>query len=126
MKMEPVKILWRSKHPPTKKHRALLEEIYPGREFDIVHDSSWIAHADHVVQQFRSGKYDDLFVNASWSVLNIIVKSDVRPLIAIYEESLQSESDFYDGRSYKQIIELRRFNQMIVDHSKPQPYELRN
>jgi len=123
--MEPVKILWRSKHPPTKRHRDLIQEIYPGRDLDIVEDPAWIAHADHVVQQFKSGNYDDIFMNVSWTVLELIANAGVFPLIAITEECSKEDADFFDGRAHKRVISIRRFKRLIIDEVEAKPFETR-
>jgi len=123
--MKPVKILWRSKHPPTKRHRELIQEIYPGRDLDIVEDSAWIAHADHVVQQFKSGNYDDIFINTSWTVLDVIANTGVSPLIAITEECSKEDADFFDGRAHKRVINIRRFKRLIIDEVEAKPFETR-
>tara|TARA_B100000508_G_scaffold60333_1_gene47282 strand:+ start:322730 stop:323104 length:375 start_codon:yes stop_codon:yes gene_type:complete len=124
--MDTVRILWRSKHPPTNKHKQLLEELYAGKKVILSPDANWIKHAHHVAEEFKTGEYDDLFVNASWTVLDAIAKCGTPPLIAILEESSEQDADLHDGRTHKQVVEIRRFKQLIIDHTKPQPYELKN
>lgn len=119
----PVRILWRSRHGPQKKHLDLLRKIYGNREVKIDEDRHWILDSKDVAEQFRKGKYDDLFVGAPLAIIKVLVEEEgLNPLISDNEKSSPGDADFHDSHAFWKIIGLRRVNNIVISTTLPEPF----
>ena len=125
--MKTVKILWRSSHPPTKRHRELIQKIYDEADepcqVSIKFDRTkkWIFSAESVLEEFKQGEYDDIFINAPGAIISAVANLGLHPLYAIIEDGTKDDHDFFDG-SYKKVARIERFRKIFVDTYKAEPF----
>lgn len=124
--MKPIRVLWRSRHGPQKKHLELLNKLYPDREIDVTLGDKWIFDAEEVFEEFEKGGYDDLFVGAPLAILKVLArlakkKGKLPPLTSKNEKCLPEDADFQDGHAFWKIIDLERTYDVMIDSRKATP-----
>ena len=126
--MKTVKVLWRSSHPPTDRHRELIQKIYDEADepcqVSIKFDRTkkWIFSAASVLEDFKEGEYDDIFINAPGAIISAIAELGLHPLYAIIEDGSQDDYDFFDNQNYKKVAKIKRFRRITVETYEAKPF----
>ena len=78
--MKPKKVMWMSRHAPTKSQIVELNRLFPGHVLCV--DPRPFSSADDIVARFRAEGADEMVVVAPLTVVRAIIRAGVRPILA--------------------------------------------
>ena len=78
------RIVWISRHAPTKSQLAELGRLFPA--YDLHFDPAPFSGAADIVARFHAQGGDEMVVVAPWGVMRAIIRHGIRPIWAEMEE----------------------------------------
>lgn len=78
--MQPKRIVWMSRHPPTPSQLTELDRLFPAHT--LVVEAQPFSGADQIVGRYHAAKGDEMVVVAPWTVIRELVKRGLQPIYA--------------------------------------------
>lgn len=113
--MKSNKVLWLSRHVPTKRQISSLHYYY-GRDVEIVQDSDTFSSVDDIVKRYRADNYQDMVIVAPMFMISKIIEFGIHPLYAKMKQvkNINLSETSNNGRHYV-FVEFKRIKKLCFE-----------